>query len=639
MHNALLRKIHLFYGLLYSPTTLPDAFEMTRSKSPPHHTHRRMTLPTDLTVTICGPLNTETQKKDFNRAYEQLAALDCHYITATVQILLRAPMARMIAVRASRDEFITAHGLVALKWEENNQKRAIDTTLFDDLSSTGSEGSNASDGRSGSEDQLGIAKLWASKVDSMRSALNYLRSDSGVVVISTNDLAVGDYVGRDTTSPTPTPSPGESTSTTSASLGLFRKDVDGSDGQVRRLDSTGDLGRYPSEANCPPPGLTPHRLSDPRFAAAGVGPGSYLRREDSLFSELSVDSSEVASRYSTPPLYQDNSSSLHLLQSSKFLADHAVGPGNEWEKGLQRLGRSTSSQSSLTHMLNEQSTFPLPSGLQERPPLSRTPPQGYGGFPAHYPDLTPSPSPTSALSPIGGMSGRSVSTLMESENRGLGATLGGIAMGLGLNTFGTQRDSVPSNYGQQRADSPHTLSPNYGPQRTASPQSLSPNYGPQGTASPQSYSPNRSPYPTGSQGLGVNNNMYDQYLTSLTPKQLQQQQQQQAGGRHGVSPVPNQFIESRILVHWPHPSFRFMFLGEPLKSQLSELLHKHRVKGVGITTPFRDKGNPSACLSIEGKSSSLLISCTVQRLHLPHRPSKIPSLTYLLSFSIAFRDE
>ena len=570
-----------------------------------------MTLPTDLTVTICGPLNTETQKKDFNKAFEQLAALDCHYITASVQILLRAPMARMIAVRASRDEFILTHGLVALKWEENNQKRAIDTTHFDDLSSTGSEGSNASDGRSGSEDQLGIAKIWASKVDSMRSALNFLRSDSGVVVLSTNDLAVGDYVSRDT-SPTPTPSPGEST--LPLPLGLFhsiRKDTDAFEGPVKRLDSTGDLGRH-TMASSPPPGLTPHRQLDPRYPSLGTAPGSNLRREDtSLFSEhSSVDSegSQPISRYYTPPVFKDNSSSLHLLQSSKFLADHASGPENDWERGLQRLDRSPPSASTLTHMLNEQSTFPLSSGLQERPPLSRTPPNGYGGFPSHYPDLSPSPSPTSALSPIGSMTGRSISALMESESTGMGAALGGIAMGLGLNTFGTQRDPVPSNYGPQRTDSPPSLSPKYGPQRvqgTSSPQSPSPNYGPPGTMSPQSYSPSRPSYSNGLQGQGVNTNMYDQYLTSLTPKQLQQQQQQQASGRHGVSPVPNQFIESRILVHWPHPSFRFMFLGEPLKSQLSELLHKHRVKGVGITTPFRDKGNPSACLSIEGDSSLL----------------------------------
>ena len=169
---------------------------------------------------------------------------------------------------------------------------------------------------------------------------------------------------------------------------------------------------------------------------------------------------------------------------------------------------------------------------------------------------------------------------MESESRGLGVNGGGIAWGMNASSFGAQRDPVPSNYGPQRTESPHSLSPN------------------------------RSTYSAGPQGPGnnsnpnanVHGNMYDHYLSSLTPKQLQQQQQQQlqSAGRHGVNPIPNQFIESRMLIHWPHPSFRFMFLGEPLKSQLSELLHKYRVKGVGITTPFRDKGNPSACLSIEG---------------------------------------
>ena len=101
-----------------------------------------MTLPTDLTVTICGPMNSEAQKMDYNTTFEKLAAHDCHYVTASVQIYLKAPVARTVALRASRDDFIALHGLIAVKWEENNQRRAIEnSSLFDDQCSTSSENS------------------------------------------------------------------------------------------------------------------------------------------------------------------------------------------------------------------------------------------------------------------------------------------------------------------------------------------------------------------------------------------------------------------------------------------------------------------------------------------------------------------
>lgn len=67
---------------------------------------------------------------------------------SAVNIPRGVPMARTIAVRASRDNFVAIHGLVSLKWEENEQKTAADSaTNYDDLSSNCSEESMISDGR------------------------------------------------------------------------------------------------------------------------------------------------------------------------------------------------------------------------------------------------------------------------------------------------------------------------------------------------------------------------------------------------------------------------------------------------------------------------------------------------------------
>ena len=129
----------------------------------------------------------------------------------------------------------------------------------------------------------------------------------------------------------------------------------------------------------------------------------------------------------------------------------------------------------------------------------------------------------------------------------------------------------------------------------------------------------------------------------------------------------HQVADSRLIVQWPHPSFRFMFLGDPLKHQLSDLLHKYRAKGtdtthipihirtlhshytcseseipchihllllrliahmlyclpsepslhpaspfpysgIAITTPYRDKGAPNACLLMEGSADALTVA-------------------------------
>ena len=86
-----------------------------------------------------------------------------------------------------------------------------------------------------------------------------------------------------------------------------------------------------------------------------------------------------------------------------------------------------------------------------------------------------------------------------------------------------------------------------------------------------------------------------QFLYISQQLQQQQQQQQQLRSQHNMA-------ISRIVVHWPHPSLRFMFLGDPLKYQLGDMLHRIRSKGIGVVTPVREKSSPSACLLIEGMS-------------------------------------
>ena len=64
--------------------------------------------------------------------------------------------------------------------------------------------------------------------------------------------------------------------------------------------------------------------------------------------------------------------------------------------------------------------------------------------------------------------------------------------------------------------------------------------------------------------------------------------------------IPNPNHETAV-IRWPHQSFRFMFLGEPLKRSLNELLESLRtVNNILTTCPYRDKTDQAACLLLEG---------------------------------------
>ena len=134
-----------------------------------------MSLPTDLTITICGPLNTDAQKIDYEDTYRHLAALDCHFKTITVLIPLQFSIARIIAVRATRDDFIIKHGLLSLKWDENVRKKDNHRAAnLDDSSSTGSDVSGPC--TINGSDQIGYAKIWAMKSETIKKVVDYIRS-------------------------------------------------------------------------------------------------------------------------------------------------------------------------------------------------------------------------------------------------------------------------------------------------------------------------------------------------------------------------------------------------------------------------------------------------------------------------------
>ena len=82
---------------------------------PPLHTRgiRRMTLPADVTITICGPSFTESQRALLHALESFFSLLDSGFITASVVLPMYTPVAREVTVRSSRDEFVAKHGLVS----------------------------------------------------------------------------------------------------------------------------------------------------------------------------------------------------------------------------------------------------------------------------------------------------------------------------------------------------------------------------------------------------------------------------------------------------------------------------------------------------------------------------------------------
>ena len=200
---------------------------------------RRMTFPADITVTVCSPINTESQLIDYNNICRHFASMDSHYISgnlhesrlifllqirstevktnddintflkllASIEIPLTSELAKQITVRTTRDDFIARHCLVSLRWDENSLRKdscnpSLCSLSMDEISASGMKENfprlrSASESRREDGLQLGVAKLWATKVQTMRTALDLLCSAGGVVT----SISMGDNFQDDESKP------------------------------------------------------------------------------------------------------------------------------------------------------------------------------------------------------------------------------------------------------------------------------------------------------------------------------------------------------------------------------------------------------------------------------------------------------
>lgn len=121
---------------------------------PPLHTRgiKRMNFPSDVTVTICGPVRTEVQKALFKSVLTSYEAIDCGAFIGTIDIPSTSPLTRQLTQRTSREEFASFNNLLGLRYEEVNSR------------STGI---------------AGVAKLYASTAEQLREVLAVMESSGG----------------------------------------------------------------------------------------------------------------------------------------------------------------------------------------------------------------------------------------------------------------------------------------------------------------------------------------------------------------------------------------------------------------------------------------------------------------------------
>jgi hypothetical protein len=84
-----------------------------------------MSLPSDVTVTICGPFKTDEQKACFKNTVQGYEDIDCGNYLATVEIPSSSPITRQLTMRNSRDEFVHTHGLMGLRYEEGSRTSGV----------------------------------------------------------------------------------------------------------------------------------------------------------------------------------------------------------------------------------------------------------------------------------------------------------------------------------------------------------------------------------------------------------------------------------------------------------------------------------------------------------------------------------
>lgn len=117
---------------------------------PPMHAHgtRRIGLPADTTVTICGSILAEANIQLMQELEAQFNDIPSDYIVSEIKIPYAHPMKRNLTIKSLREELICKYNLIALKWEEGSR-------------STGS---------------VGTAKIWAASRESMSALLMEIKA-------------------------------------------------------------------------------------------------------------------------------------------------------------------------------------------------------------------------------------------------------------------------------------------------------------------------------------------------------------------------------------------------------------------------------------------------------------------------------
>lgn len=117
---------------------------------PPMHCHgiRRMALPADVTVTICGSILAEGNQDLLKEVESMFNSVPSDYLYVSVNIPYTHPLKKQLTIKAMREEIIQKYGLVALKWEEGCR-------------ATGS---------------VGTARVWALTQESLDALLDEIRS-------------------------------------------------------------------------------------------------------------------------------------------------------------------------------------------------------------------------------------------------------------------------------------------------------------------------------------------------------------------------------------------------------------------------------------------------------------------------------
>ena len=84
-----------------------------------------MTLPADICITVCGPVRTQAQLYTLSMMEQYFEHIESDHYTALVEIPSSCALARILTVRTSREEFITTHGLVGLRFEEGSRSSGV----------------------------------------------------------------------------------------------------------------------------------------------------------------------------------------------------------------------------------------------------------------------------------------------------------------------------------------------------------------------------------------------------------------------------------------------------------------------------------------------------------------------------------